>query len=703
MDTTTLWKQEIFAWDEEHADMDVVTRDSLIMEKLFLERPIKPCPASRFFYDDIGGYDKNYGDCDGGFARELMRRRMKTRRPLADAEAGQELAVGVARRAYSGESDIGHTAPDFQNVFSLGLSGLLARLEKYAVGAQSEESRRYYEAGIRTWKAAIAYVKRAASAVENGEQAAALSALAERPPQTLYEAVQLTVLYYMLQHWFDGSAVRTLGRLDALYEPFRAADIAAGRLDDEGVYKMMEQLMDQLDGWRIRANIPFAIGGTGADGKTAVNAMSYIILKAYAAHKSPYVQLNFLYTEDMPRDLVAIVLDVVRNGADGICFMGDKTVTQSLINCGEKADEAREYAVVGCYECGGRGELTCSCTSRVNIPKAIEAVFGNGYDLTTGDLIGVVRKGEPETYEVFLERFFDNLKYFCDAAIRLTDARERQYAYTHSAPIFSATYDACVENGRDMYCHSGAKYCNSSLNAMGLATAADALYAVKKLVYEDRELTFSALAEILKNDWEGQEPLRLRVRNRFPKYGTGCREIDQTAAAIVESLSEYVNGRPNAKGGIYRLGMFSIDWRHMFGKETAATPDGRRRGETISQNSSASFGADREGVTAHILSVTEQDHTLTPNGSVLDIDFHSSAVRGEDGLAAMEAALRTYMRRGGFAVHYNVLNADVLREARESPEAYPNLQVRLCGWNARFANLKPHEQEEFIVRAEENA
>ena len=157
---------------------------------------------------------------------------------------------------------------------------------------------------------------------------------------------------------------------------------------------------------------------------------------------------------------------------------------------------------------------------------------------------------------------------------------------------------------------------------------------------------------------------------------------------------------PNVKGGIYRLGMFSINWRHMFGKETAATPDGRRRGEALSQNSSASFGADREGITAHILSVTKQDHTLTPNGSVLDLDFHSSAVKGEDGLAAMEATLRTYMRRGGFAVHYNVLNADVLRRAKERPEDYPNLQVRLCGWNALFTTLAPHEQEEFICRAE---
>ena len=172
------------------------------------------------------------------------------------------------------------------------------------------------------------------------------------------------------------------------------------------------------------------------------------------------------------------------------------------------------------------------------------------------------------------------------------------------------------------------------------------------------------------------------------------------AADVLAFVAEKINGRKNAKGGQYRLGSFSINWRHMFGKETAATPDGRRRGETISQNSTASFGADKKGVTAQILSATVQDHTLTPNGSVLDLDFHSSAVKGEDGLAAMVATLKTYMKRGGFAAHYNVLNSDVLRRAVENPDDYPNLQVRLCGWNALFNNLKQVEKEEFITRSE---
>ncbi len=693
------YRKQIFAWDEENAHLDVITRDSMILERMLSEIPVTAHPGDRFFYDDFGSFDMRYGDGDGCVMRELVRRRLSALRPEMERYAGDRILDGAKHRAYSGDPDFGHTAPDFENVLSLGLVGLLSRLEEGAKRAETEAQKRYFEAGIRVWRAAIAYAKRAAAEV-GGEQAEALLALSERAPQTLYEAVQLTVLYYSLQHWFEGTAVRTLGRLDALYEPFRVADVAARRMDDRAIYEMMEQLMRQLDGWRLRANIPFAIGGTGADGRTAVNEMSYIILKAYAALRPPYVKLHFLYTENMPNDLIELAMDAVREGANSICFMGDQTVTASLLHLGETAEEAREYAVVGCYECGGRGEVTCSCNGRVNIPKAIEAVFGQGCDLGDGAVVGQVSEEPPETYEAFLEAFYRQLSYMCDGAIRVTDGYERLYSRLHSAPVFSATYDACVARGRDIYCENGAKYCNSSINAMGIATAVDALYAVKKLVYEDRELAFTQLGDILRSNWMGYEALQLRIKKQFPKYGTGFAEIDETAAQIVERLSAWINGRPNMKGGQYRLGTFSIDWRHMFGQKTAATPDGRGCGETISQNSSASFGGDRQGVTAQILSVTKQDHTKTPNGSVLDLDFHSSAVRGEDGLAAMVATLKTYMKRGGFAVHYNVLNADVLRRARENPGDYPNLQVRLCGWNALFANLKQVEQEEFITRSE---
>ena len=145
--------------------------------------------------------------------------------------------------------------------------------------------------------------------------------------------------------------------------------------------------------------------------------------------------------------------------------------------------------------------------------------------------------------------------------------------------------------------------------------------------------------------------------------------------------------------------MFSIDWRWSFGEKTAASADGRLSGETLSQNTSASFGADTEGATAHLLSAAVIDTSRTPDGAIVDIDLHSSAVRGENGLRALVTSLRTYLKLGGFGVHYNVLDTEILKDAKENPEKYPNLQVRLCGWNVLFSSLSEKEKDEFIARS----
>ena len=187
--------------------------------------------------------------------------------------------------------------------------------------------------------------------------------------------------------------------------------------------------------------------------------------------------------------------------------------------------------------------------------------------------------------------------------------------------------------------------------------------------------------------------------NQYPKYGQGDIRTDEIAKRTVDVLSDTVSRKPNVKGGSWRLGLFSIDWRWGFGQKTAASADGRRSGETLSQNTSASFGADKEGATAHLISAARIDMSKTPNGAIVDIDLHSSAVRGENGITALVSSLKTYFELGGFAVHYNVLDTDILMDAKKNPEKYPSLQVRLCGWNVLFSTLSEKEKDEFIARS----
>ena len=131
-----------------------------------------------------------------------------------------------------------------------------------------------------------------------------------------------------------------------------------------------------------------------------------------------------------------------------------------------------------------------------------------------------------------------------------------------------------------------------------------------------------------------------------------------------------------------------------------ATPDGRRAGEILSKNLCATVGQDKNGITALIQSATVIDHSRFPNGTVLDVVLHPSAVAGEDGLSAFYSILKTYIARGGFALHGNVFSAEELKKAQQNPEKYKNLQVRVCGWNAYFVNLSKAEQDAFIKQAE---
>lgn len=603
-----------------------------------------------------------------------------------------ELIRGQQSLAYTGERDFGHTCAGWESILELGLFGLRQRVAEYAARA-SGEKQRFFRGLLRVWDGVLDFLVRAAEAAEacgREKMARGLRSLARRAPETLYEAMQTSLAYYQLQMSFDGTVLRTLGRLDQLFYPF-------WQKEGEGAAQLLDDFLAEVDSLKVQANVPFALGGTDSTGNSLVNPLSYQLLERYRAGATAYTKMHILWSSNMPRDFLEQALRAVREEKNSIVFMNDAGVIKALEKLGAEHADAAAYHVVGCYECGAQEELTCSCNARVNLPKALELALNGGRDMLTGELTGLANDGNFETFARLRGEFERQCVHLCRCAMEATDRWEALYPRLHGAPILSATYLSALEKGQDVY-SGGARYCNSSLNALGLATAVDALAAIRKLVYEDKSMTLGQLKEVLKNNWEGFETLRLRIANTFPKYGTADPSVDALAAETVALLDQTVSGQPNAKGGVYRLGLFSIDWRWDFGEKTAASADGRLRGAPISQNTGASFGADREGATAHLLSVAALDTSRIPNGTIVDIDLHASAVRGTNGLTAMTAALLTYFRLGGFAVQYNVLDSRVLKEAKADPGRYPNLQVRLCGWNVLFSSLSEKEKDEFIAR-----
>ena len=620
-------------------------------------------------------------------------RRPAVRQKMIDAG----LLAGQKVWAHIGNYDFGHTNAEWQTIFSLGIPGLRDRAVRFLARPENDASqKRFYENVIFVYDAAIRFMLRMAENADKAgkpQMAQGLRNLTEKAPQNLFEAMQLSILWYHLQSVTECTILRTLGRLDKLYFPFWVME------DREKAADMIREFLLEIDRLDAPANMPYAVGGTDDHGHDQINELSYEFLRLYKELAPPRVKFHILVTDNTPVDYIASAMDGIRSGCNSIVFMSDSKIIESLEKIGIEHEDAVNYHVVGCYECGGEGEIASTCNGRISIPKALEYALNDGIDVLTGYQVGLPVENEIRTFEDLMTEFRRQLAWLCRRSIQATNIFEAGYAELHAAPFLSSTYTHAMEQGKDVYCGYGAKYNNSSINGIGIATAADALYALKKIVFEEKRFTLEQFNNILLSDWEGQEALRLTIKNKFPKFGQNDEQVDSIAADISRTLAKNISGVPNVKGGVYRLGLLSIDWRWKAGAKTPATADGRRSGETFSQNASAAFGADKEGATAHLLSAAKLDASNTPNATIIDIDLHSSAVRGENGLNSMVSALLTFFKAGGFSVHYNVLDTETLKKAKENPEAYPNLQVRLCGWNELFNSLTEKEKDDFIARS----
>ena len=660
---------------------DVLENDSEIIEFLLDNCELSYTKESQFFANI---------NCPALANESSYRRAVDIFYDVRNAKLSEAEEIG----AYHGAYDFGHTSTEWDHVISLGIFGLRERILNYK--AKNPTKAKFYDDVLRCYDAALRFIKRAADEAKKAgkeKTAEGLYNLSVAPPKNLFEALQTSIIYYNLQHFFDGTAVRSLGRIDNLFYPYF--------IKEERTYAedLLISFMKEINELKAPANMPFALCGTDENGNDTTNELSYLWLDTYAKAQVSRVKIHILCSKKTPRDIIEKAFRHIRNGDNSIVFMSDERVIESLMKIGAEEKDARRYEVIGCYEPAARGELPCSSSARLCMPRALELALTGGIDMQTKKAIGLEHNCKFETYEELENEFNRQLDHLINCAIEITNLWERNQDKLHASPFLSGVFTSSLEKGEDLYRDCAAKYNNSSLNLVGLATVADSLYAIKKAVYEDKIMSIGEFIEMLKNNWEGHEALRLLIKNKYPKYGQNNDEVDKIAQKVIEMATDKVWNKPNVKGGKWRVGIISITWRWEQGRRTGASADGRLSGEVLSQNADATFGADKEGTTAHILSVGKLDTSKTPNGTILDIDFHSSAVQGENGLNSMVASLLTYFELGGFAVHYNVLDTSVLIDAQKNPEKYPNLQVRVCGWNVLFSRLSEKEQNEFIARS----
>jgi len=608
--------------------------------------------------------------------------------------------------AFSAGMDFGHIAPDWKFVLEKGIPGILDRLQAYRVRYRDDGKKRaFYDNSICVYEAFRDLLIRMADQAEGiGTEkmrfvGANLRQLAVSAPQTLAQAMQLTLLYYPLQMDLDCPIVGSLGGLDRLYGELYQNDIASGRFTDSQLRELTRDFLWKISARDVTANTPFYICGKDAAGKDATNDYTMVLLEEYDRLDIYNPKMHVMYHPQIRQDVLDKILHMIRNGHSSFVFINVASATRALENIGIDPEDAKRVIVYGCYEAAAEGtEVPSTVGSMLNLSKAVELALFNGRDPGTGIAFGPETGETFATFDAFKEAVKAQIRFMAESSAAVISAYEPHYDVVCPSPMISATFANCVETGVDMY-SGGAKYNNTSIVGAGIATLADSVMAVKKIVFEQRLVTLQELKSCLQSNWAANLSLRDQCLNLPEKFGNNHAQTDALAVELFECFADTVNNRKNGRGGVFRCGLFSVDARMWLGEATGATPDGRRQGEPLSKNIAASVGQDKKGVTALLGSMLKFDSGKMPDGAVSDIVLHSSAVKGEDGFMALKGLLLAFMRAGGYSIHFNVLNQEILKKAQAEPEKYKNLQIRLCGWNVHFVNLSKQEQDEFILQA----
>jgi len=609
--------------------------------------------------------------------------------------------------------DFDHSVPDWDALFTLGFPGIRERArrhrrEREERGEMTPEAQAYFDGIDITYGAILEMMARFRSyalSQANGNArmlacAGCLGTLIQGAPTNTYEVLQLIYLYFMFSEHIDRFQVRSLGNLDRTLQPYFARDMAEGRYTEAQLREFIDYFLMQ---WASIDNYwgqPVYLGGTKKNGESEINELSYIILEEYdkLGIYTPKVQLKI--APNTPQKFLDKALDMIRRGHSSLVFVGEEPVRRALMGVGVTAEDARNCDITGCYEFSPRGKSNGTGAGHVNMLKPFELVFHDGVDPKTGIDLGCRTGdlGELRTFDDFYAAYLKQLGQIIENVITCANDFEQYLGHISPAQVFSATVGNSLKVARDAF-QDGSVYNFSSILNVGLATAIDALMAVRKFVYERQELTLAEFREILRSDWEGHGKLRLRILHDRDKFGNGIEAVDFYAEAMARFVGNKINMRPTARGGIYLASLHTARLYIVMGEKTGATPDGRRAGEEMSKNASPTMGMDVEGLTALIRSVTRIDSALFPGDFPLDVMVHPATAQGEEGLAAMRTLVRTYMEKHGIAIHFNIFDADTLVAAQEHPDQYQGLQLRVCGWNVNFTELSRREQDMYIRRA----
>ena len=628
----------------------------------------------------------------------------------------------------------GHTALDGK-IYRKGMLDFKREIEEnlaaldYLNDPQATDKAEELEAMDISCDAIILFAERHADRVEemagkenNPQRRAELFKIAEvcrhvpaHAPRSFWEAIQM--------YWFvhlgtvielNGWDAMNPGHFDQHLAPFFQQEIAAGTLTRDDAKELLSCFWIKVNNHPAPPKVGITaresgtyndftninLGGLTRDGTDGTNDVSYLMLEVIEELHILQPGNSVHISAKTPDRFLHAAAHVIRQGHGYPSVFNADVYTQEMLRQGKTLEDAREGGCSGCIEVGAFGKEAYLLVGYLNVPKIFEVTLNNGVDPVTGKEVSI-QTGDPRDFASFEDlyaAFHKQLSYVIDQKIRVSNYIDRMFAKYAPAPFLSVVIEDCISKGRDYY-DGGPRYNTSYFMCTGLGTTTDSMTAVKKHIFEDKTFSMEQLLDALVKNFEGEAFMRQTIMNRTPFFGNDDDYADTIARRVYDDLLNLIDGQPNIRGGTYHLNMLSTTCHVYFGKVLGATANGRLAGKSISDGTSPSHGADTNGPSAVIKSLSKIDHTKS-GGTLLNQRFLPSLLKRDEDLKKLGQLIRSYFTLGGHHIQFNIVDTATLLAAQKNPDDYKDLLVRMAGYSDYFNDMNADLQQEVIERTQ---
>lgn len=534
-------------------------------------------------------------------------------------------------------------------------------------------------------------------------------------PRNFWEAIQM--------YWFvhlgtitelNGWDAMNPGHFDQHLGPFYEKEIAQGTLTRDYAKELLSCFWIKVNNHPAPPKVGITakesgtyndftninIGGVKSDGSDGVNDVSYIMLEIIEELHVLQPGNSVHVSAKTPDRFLREACKVIRQGHGYPSVFNPEIYIPEMLRQGKSLIDAREGGCSGCIEVGAFGKEAYILTGYLNVPKILEVTLNNGMDPISGKQAGIAT-GDPrdfETYEDLYNAFLKQLNFIIDQKILVSNYIDRMFAKYSPATFLSVVIEDCIAKGKDYY-DGGPRYNTNYIQCTGLGTVTDSLSTLKTHVFEKRTFDMECILDAVSRNFEGEEILRQTIINSTPFYGNDNDAADAIALQVYNDLFDAIDGKPNTKGESFHLNMLSTTCHVYFGKVMGATPNGRLAHKSISDGTSPSHGADTNGPSAVIRSLTKLDHVKS-GGTLLNQRFLPSLLKREQDIMKLGNLIRSYFSLGGHHIQFNIVDTATLYAAQKNPEDYKDLLVRMAGYSDYFNDMNADLQQEVIDRTE---